>query len=397
MLKLLAVLNYYKPAYGFGGPVRSLSALCEAWAALGVDLKLLTTDADVAGRLDVPLETPVMVDGVEVYYYPLAKQALGSYFRSPALVAGFKKWLAWADFVHLDVLFSHAGPPMSALCSAANIPYTISLRGAMLPYALQRSQLKKRLYLALGGWNLLKKAAAVHCTDVAEEVQFKNLCPNVPTLTVANGLHLGRFSALPARGVTRTRLQIPPSAPVLLFLGRLHSKKRPEVAVAALAKATAAHLILAGADEENLGAALKAQAEALGCANRLHLVGLLEGEALLSTFADSDLLVMPSAPQSENFGMSGAEALAAGLPILTSTDVPIGQWAVKYGVGFTAIPELAPFAEAAAAALQDLALLRALGARGQVLVAEHFEISRVAGQMLTHYQNILSAHKKTGS
>ena len=76
---------------------------------------------------------------------------------------------------------------------------------------------------------------------------------------------------------------------------------------------------------------LRAQAQQLGCADRLHITGLLKGDEVLSALADADLLLMPSEPELENFGMSAVEAMAAGLPILVSEGFPIGEWAELVG------------------------------------------------------------------
>ena len=114
-------------------------------------------------------------------------------------------------------------------------------------------------------------------------------------------------------------------------------KKRPDIAIEALAAANSSvgetHLVLAGPDEMQLIPKLLVQAQRLGCADRLHITGLLKGDEVLVALADADLLLMPSEPESENFGMSAVEAMAAGLPILVSEGVPIGRWAKSAGAG----------------------------------------------------------------
>src|SRR5688572_22294210 len=57
-MKIAYICNYYKPAWGFGGGVTSAVAMCESLAALGADVRVLTTDIDVDGYLRVPIDTP---------------------------------------------------------------------------------------------------------------------------------------------------------------------------------------------------------------------------------------------------------------------------------------------------------------------------------------------------
>jgi glycosyltransferase involved in cell wall biosynthesis len=193
----------------------------------------------------------------------------------------------------------------------------------------------------------------------------------------------------------RQRLNIPPDANLLLFLGRIHKKKRPDFAIEALAGAQSipgeTHLVLSGPDGMQLVPRLQAQAQQLGCVNRLHVTGLLKGEDLLSILADATLLLMPSEPESENFGMSAVEAMASGLPILVSTGVPVGNWAQKAGAGRAVACTSSAFRQMTCELLGSPAKLREMGQKGQVLAHEKFDIKIVAQQMLRQYRAIISS------
>lgn len=54
-MRIGIVTGYYKPAYVYGGPARSVSALAEALVGLGADVTVLTTNANGSKRLNVPL------------------------------------------------------------------------------------------------------------------------------------------------------------------------------------------------------------------------------------------------------------------------------------------------------------------------------------------------------
>ena len=68
-MRILHFIPVYKPAWRYGGPVRSVSELCEELVAQGVAVTVFTTNTDGNGVLDVPTDQPVIVNGVQVYYF----------------------------------------------------------------------------------------------------------------------------------------------------------------------------------------------------------------------------------------------------------------------------------------------------------------------------------------
>ncbi len=389
-MRILYIINYYKPAYVYGGPVRSTSLLCEALAKLGAKVTVLTTNVNGAGQLDIPLGQAVMVDGVEVFYYPIVPIPPRSFFYSPALAQACHQKIANFDIAVLDTFFTHAMGPAATACKQAQVPYIVPTRGQLLPWALQHRRLKKQLYLTLFGYRYLNEATAIHCTVPAEVEAIAKLGLKAPTITIPNGLEARRWAKLPSRGGLRQRLGIAPNDTMLLCLGRLHEVKRPEIALSAFAmlkQKDNVQLVYAGPDEEGLAGKLRAQSQALGCASQVHFTGLLAGVEVLQALADADLLLMPSIM--ESFGMSALEAMAAGLPVLTSQDVPVGQWAEAAGAGRAVAGTTEAFAEALQKLLAYPEQLKIMGQRGQALVRDRFNIMAVAQQMLSQYQAIL--------
>ena len=60
-LRLLHVVPTYLPAVRYGGPIRSVHALCRELAAAGHDVQVFTTSVDGPSDSDVPLMVPVDV------------------------------------------------------------------------------------------------------------------------------------------------------------------------------------------------------------------------------------------------------------------------------------------------------------------------------------------------
>ncbi|RME09021.1 MAG: glycosyl transferase, partial [Bacteroidetes bacterium] len=59
-MKILQLIPTYKPAYVYGGPIFSVSKLCETLAAEGHEVRMLTTTANGPDELQVPTGKKVM-------------------------------------------------------------------------------------------------------------------------------------------------------------------------------------------------------------------------------------------------------------------------------------------------------------------------------------------------
>lgn len=121
-----------------------------------------------------------------------------------------------------------------------------------------------------------------------------------------------------ARSALRAALRVPGDARVVLFVGSDYARKGLDRAIAALAALPGAlrgtaHLVVAGADRAQPYRRLARQ---LGVGAQVHLLGARDDVARLMHGAD--LLVHPA--RREAAGLVLLEALAAGLPVLT-TDV----------------------------------------------------------------------------
>lgn len=157
-----------------------------------------------------------------------------------------------------------------------------------------------------------------------------------------------------ARAALRARIGAGPDSAVLLFAGRLERQKDPLLALRGFAlvagQRPATQLVVAGAG--TLDADVRREAARLGLADRVHLTGSLHRDELAGVMAGSDLLLITSA--FETGPTVGLEALAAGLPVVTTHVGTVARIVEAAGAGAT-ISERTP--EAAAAAIQRVLAL----------------------------------------
>ncbi|GAB4458727.1 MAG: hypothetical protein Kow0070_12780 [Anaerolineales bacterium] len=388
-MRILYICSYYKPAYIYGGPARSIAAMCEALSRQGAQVTVLTTNANGSTPLDVPLGQPVDVDGVTVYYYPTAGGLPRRFFYSPSLARACEGMIRQYDIVVLETFFTHPTTPAVKACRKWGKPYIIPQRGQLLPWALKQKPLKKYAYLALAGRSYLNHAAGLLCSNAVELEAVQKLNFKAPAFVIPNGLDTAQWRNLPPRGALRRQLAIPETAPLLLMLGRLHRVKNPDLAVEMLGllKRRDVHLVFAGPDEEGFEPRLRARAFALGCGSRVHFTGLLSGDSLLRAMSDADLFLMPSVM--ESFGMAAVEAMACGLPVLLSEHVPVGRWVEAAGAGRQVPCTAEAFLQACDDMLSDDKSLKEMGKQARALAFERFDINMVARQMLAQCESIL--------
>ena len=97
-------------------------------------------------------------------------------------------------------------------------------------------------------------------------------------------------------------------------------------------------VVMAGPDQQHWSAELKARAETLGIADRVHWPGMLSGLVKWGAFRASEAFVLPS--HQENFGIAVAEAMSCSRPVLLADKVNIAEEIAADGGGLMEIDTL---------------------------------------------------------
>ena len=275
---------------------------------------------------------------------------------------------------------------MVAACRAAvraATPFVASPRGSLMTWSMSQKRLKKRVYWSVVERRLMDRAAAIHCTSELEQEQLAAFELAAPVFIVPNGIDVRPFNALPLRGTLRSELAIGLDTPLTLFVGRLHVMKRLELTVEAFASVVSrcpeAHLAIVGPDD-GARTSLERSVARMRLGERVHVLGLRSGQRLLEAYADADLLVLLS--HRENFGMVVAEAMAARLPVLLSSEVGLAAEVKRAEAGVVVGGDASPVAEAWSRLCLDAALRRSMGINGRRLVEQTMAAPVAAARML---------------
>ncbi|NSW46007.1 MAG: glycosyltransferase [Bacteroidales bacterium] len=291
---------------------------------------------------------------------------------------------------HFDLLHSHGIWQMpvhyaAQLAKKNNIPYIISTRGMLEPWALNYKKWKKKLALWIYQNNDLKKAACIHATGKMEAQHIRQLGYTNPIAIIPNPIELKE---------KKTYTNLKKEKKRLAFIGRLHKIKNIESLMHAWTKIKNTQdweLVLVGDGEKNYVQSLKQLVANLQIQNIL-FTGFLAGEEKEKIMQTLDFVVLPSF--SENFGMVVGEALQNEIPVIASTGTPWDDLQ-KHQCGWWVNNDVETLSQTIqqAIALSDEERQQ-MGQRGRKLIEEKYSVEIVASQMIQLYEWILKGGTK---
>lgn len=384
-MKILHYIPTYAPAWGYGGPVRSVSNLCEGMVELGHEVTVFTSNAGLSGTDAVVPDRLVKRNGVDVYYFEAKQGVLG--LNSEGMKQAVASRVTEFDIVHVTGVWQ---PTSIAACRAARKarkPYICSPRGALGRYSFTQKPWKKWPYYLFRERRNLIGAAALHFTAKMEELECRRLGLRVPGFIVPNSIDFSAWRRDEAGGVAwREKHGIKPNEVLFLYAGRMHHKKGLDLLPAAFAGLVTDRpwkLCLIGFDEDGTGARLKTEFGAMGWSDRLILSDGVEARDLSSIYSAASAFVFPS--RHENFGNVVIEALACGCAVLSSDQVG-AAFELEHVSGVTVLPrEIPRWTEA----LMGVIVGRGSAISSREIVESKFSQKAVAQGMIENYQEIL--------
>lgn len=360
----------------YGGLSYSVPTLCARLAGSGADVELLSTrDPNIeahSGETDRYFDRRFRRD---FRWAPILRKLRYSAGLGRALYDAASR----ADVVHDHGIWLMPNVQAGWAAAAARRPLVISPRGMLAPAALAFSSLKKRAFWTLLQGRVVRGAACLHATSEQEYEEIREFGLGNPVAIIPNGIDLPNPAVVSTWRPTTDR--------TVLSLGRIHPKKGLDRLIAAWAALEAAHpgwrLRIIGPAERGHDEELRRLAASLGVV-RAAIEGPAYGDAKLAAYRNADLFVLPTL--NENFGLTVAEALATGIPAISTKGAPwegLGTegcgWWIDHGV------ESLAFALKQAMAMPK-AVLSSMGSKGREWMARDFSWGRVACDMLAVYR-----------
>ena len=326
-MRILKVTQSYYPFLDKGGPTVKVRALARGMAAAGHQVTVLSADQGfdaatqkIVNAIPSRWGFEAHEDGVQCVYLR-TRARYRALTWNPGIAAFCRERLASFDLIHVYGLYDFLGPQIARACRRLSRPYVVEPMGMFQPI-VRNIRMKRVYHFAIGG-AMLRGAARLIAT--AERERQELLVGGIPDGKIVvrrNGIDVP--AELPPAGSFRSQWAISSNLKLVLFLGRLVSKKSPEMMLEAFARwqrrsngSRPSLLVLAGPDEgDGYRQNLEAFAAKIGLVGGVLFTGPLYGEAKWAAYRDADLFVLPS--QNENFGNTAAEAVACGTPVLVT-------------------------------------------------------------------------------
>ena len=320
----------------------------------------------------------------------------GALFWSREMELAAHKQAAQISVVHQHSLWNGLSriPPM--LRAMHGVPAVITPHGTLEKWALRKSRWKKKIAMALYESSNLRECSCLHACSEQEIAGFRDFGLTNPIAVIPNGISYDWLQSTGRAEDFRKRFDLPPGKRIMLFLSRITPVKGLPMFMEAVKLAQHSLddwiIVIAGSDEFDHKKEVQEKIEQLHLAKKVYFVGLLFDQVKRDAFEAAELFLLPS--KRENYGIVVAEALGAGVPVLTTKGAP---WEIllTHQCGWWADVSPVAIAEALKDALNSAPDdLRRMGQRGKNLVASSHTWPASARMTIELYEWLLNRRER---
>lgn len=402
-MKILFAVHGYKPAYRLGGPIYSVAAVAERLARRGHEVIVFTTNSNLDQDLDVPIDQPLDVDGVEVWYFkheeplqrflpfvPYLSQSIGFLYAS-AMRAQLHSVVPSVDIVHTQMPFVYPSFAAAKAAMRYRKPLFYNQRGVFDPARLRFRSLKKKIYIRAVERPIMHSATTLIALTKSEVDSYRALGIQTQCRIIPNGVKIG--DEVRAEGSLCGLPGISDSAPVILFMARLHPIKGADKLIEAFMliekRFPDAVLVMAGPDEFKIAEKFRQKIARAGLEQRVLFPGMVNGELKQSLLSRADLFCLPS--DAEGFSMAVLEALAGSTAVILSPGCHFPE-VEAVGAGRIVGADPAKMASMMTLLLEDRKTLKSMGQKGRDYVARHYSWDVIVDQLEDAYREGIVRH-----
>jgi glycosyltransferase involved in cell wall biosynthesis len=317
--------------------------------------------------------SPVNIEGVKIQFFDT------KVLRWFGLLNEFRSFLKKENpaIVHINGIWTPQNWGFQKIAQELGIKVVLSPHGMLEPWILAHNPWKKKLGLFLYQNKAIRRAQHLHVTALMEKETIRNLGYTNELTIIPNGIDLSEIKKKKELYGTKK----------VIFLSRIHPKKGIELLLEAwrMTNTQGWSLEIAGNGDDNYIQFLTQSANDI---NNVHFVGAKYGEEKWDFLRSADVMVLPT--HSENFGIVVAEALAVGLPVITTKGTPWEDlnihncgWWIDLSVSSLSSTLATVFSK-------DTLELKEMGLNGMKLIEDKYNINKIGIEIKKLYKKILN-------
>lgn len=372
-MKILHVVTYISPDGAYGGPVRVAINQAKVLTKIGHDVVVAAAAGGFEGSL------PAEFDGFPVRLFPARRLVPKSGFAgltSPGLLRWLAHAVRGADVVHVHMARDMVTLPAAAIALLKGKPLVVQTHGMIAP---TEHPLARPLDWIITNPILHRSSTVFYLTEVERGDLVAQSSKALTLKQLVNGVVAGNY-------IAGEQLTGANPRPEVLFLARLHGRKRPLFLVESAAQLTdhwpSARWHIVGPDE---GEGTKVEAAILkrNLTQVMKWEGAMDPSYTLMRMQEASIYVLPAVQ--EPFGMTALEAMAIGLPVVVTESCGLAPVVRENHAGIVCGDSQQEVTEAIDTLLRNPNLRIAMGANARKAVENQYSMQAIGKRLLKVY------------
>ena len=372
----------------YGGPVEALLGLTAAQSGLGHCVSVITSSRR-GDSLDTRLD--FHKSGVTVR---VASPSISKARWVPRLRSEIQEFIGAVDIVHFHGIWEFFLHDAARMATESEIPYIIRSCGMLHPDCLDRRSFSKRQVRWLRADRYIHQSGLLHFTSKRENDHVPPEFQAHPRVIVPNGVRLESVDGV-VGGLDNLWDEHPKLKRKrrLLYLGRVHPIKNIELIIESLARLGREDIgfAIAGGGDVHYCEELDRLIASRGLTNQVTRLGPIYGRDKAALLRGAELFILAS--QHENFGVSVAEALACGVPVIVSDRVALAEEVSSAGAGRVTTLNIENIMSALRELLDDPLAYQTAAQGAQSLGRSAFDWKPIAAKWAEIYTSLIGSNK----
>ncbi len=402
MLRILRVIPFYAPAYGYGGPVVHSFNISKQQSALGYDVRVFTTNILTHDLISKKLPKFEVIDNVKIHRFPI-RYRLGQshYFITPKLPFAFFKYQY--DLIHIHSLRTFQTNVATTISRIKNKPVVLTAHGTLRSmYLLDLFNHKKKetsrmkLYDKFFNKFFIKSVDRFIVHSKHEKMwTLKFNIPEEKIRVIPHGVNLDNFSNKILREKFIKKYKIDLNYKMILYVGRLLGNYRNlELVIITmkeiLKEINNSRLWLIGQSYDKVyELKLREIVEKLNLHKHVIFVTSPSREDILGAYQVANVVVFPI-NNSDGFGIPIIEAGAAKCPIISTNRGPAPELIRNGETGILTKPNnLSELKNAILKILSDEKLEKEMGLKGYQNIVKNYTWETITNSTNKVYNEII--------